>query len=262
MTGADVGTAAARRALWDSSADGDEYGRVFYARATGALPEMESAKAAARRVRARIRAGDSVLDVACGAGHYLRTLRSQVDVDFSYTGLDGSPRYMALAKQAFAADPAASFTAGDAFRLPFPARSFDVVMCNNVLLHLPSIEKPIAELVRVARRFVLVRTLVGDRSFRVQDVQGADDEFDDVGEPRSFHWYNIYSRSYVQRVFRASSRVAAVAIEEDRDFDPARIAANTDEQPRATDATSLLEGWQVNGYLLLPWSFVEVELEA
>jgi len=249
--------ASERRALWGQQ--NDDYGRTFFDRAIGHLPEMESSKATAARLRDRVRGGDRILDVACGAGHYLRSLRSRIDVPFSYTGLDGAHRYASLGREAFAEDLAASFVVGNAFHLPFPDAAFDIVMCNNALLHLPSIDQPVSELLRVARRFVLVRTLVGHRSFRVQDVVTQDQEFVD-GEPRDFHWYNIYSESHVRALLGRDERVASVRVELDREYDSARIAANAEEQRGAPDATGLLAGWQVNGYLLLPWSFVEVDL--
>ncbi len=63
------------RQAWESEAIGKPYGDLFFDRATGKLPEMESSKAAAARITALAKSGDSLLDVGCGAGHYYRSIR-------------------------------------------------------------------------------------------------------------------------------------------------------------------------------------------
>ncbi len=72
-TGAD-----AWRQAWESEAFGKPYGDLFFDRATGKLPEMESSKAAAARIAALAKSGDSLLDVGCGAGHYYRLSQHQI----------------------------------------------------------------------------------------------------------------------------------------------------------------------------------------
>jgi SAM-dependent methyltransferase len=44
----------------------------------------------------------------------------------------------------------------DLTRLPFPNREFDVVLCSEVLEHIPDVEKACAEIVRVARHEVVI----------------------------------------------------------------------------------------------------------
>src|SRR2546425_11723761 len=55
--------------VWDQR---PEYGDLLRRRATGELPEMESAVAAADQVAKLLRSGGHILDVGAGAGHYLR----------------------------------------------------------------------------------------------------------------------------------------------------------------------------------------------
>jgi ubiquinone/menaquinone biosynthesis C-methylase UbiE len=235
---------------------------VFYKRATGDLPEMESSKAAARRVSKHLRPGDSVLDVGCGAGHYLRSLRLAAASPFRYTGVDLTPAYIDLARKAFAGDQDVDLMVGNVFNLPHDDRVFDVAMSNNVLLHLPSIATPLRELCRVTRRHVVVRTLIGDRSFLIREVRRSDNEFDAEGEPREYNWYNIWSRAYVSQLLGGIDRVQRFSIERDEDFDPSRIEAAARDNPLASNATRMLGSWQVNGYVLQPWCFLEIELKS
>jgi SAM-dependent methyltransferase len=168
-----------------------------------------------------------------------------------------------VAREAWAGRPRTEFHQADIFALPFEDRSFDVVLCCNVLLHLPSIARPLAELARVARRHVVVRTLVGERSFRIQDVQAATppgEEFDAEGEPRRWHYYNIYSKAYVEARIAALPGVASVEIRPDTDFSPERIQEAAGAS-RAPDSTRMLGGWQVNGFILQPWHFIHAKMK-
>jgi len=223
---------------------------------------MESSKAAARQLEGILQPGSSLLDVGCGPGHYLRSLWNHGFSGFEYTGVDATRQYLALGREVFHGHDHVRFIEGDVFQLPFGDSDYDIVMCNNVLLHMPSIARPLAELCRVARSFVLVRTLCGERSFRIQDVHPQDGlEFDDTGDPQDFHYYNIYSRNYVSRLLDAEQRVERYEIIDDQDFDASAIEEAVAEHKGAFDASRTLHGWQVNGYILQPWTFIRIWLK-
>ena len=242
--------------IWD---DEPWYGDTLFRRVTGNLPEMESSKALAGIVKDIIQPGDRILDIGCGAGHYLRSLLNVIGVPFFYTGVDVTPQYISLARQAWAGHANVNFEVADVFSLP----------CN-VFLHLPSIKIPLREVVRVVRRRAILRTLIGDRSFRIQEVYSPvthpksfqgwpdDDEFSENGEPRSFHFFNIYSQSYLEKLLSGMPDVKRHRIYPDRAFDPDRISAelSLDSPP---DATRMIGDWQVNGYILQPWHFIEID---
>jgi ubiquinone/menaquinone biosynthesis C-methylase UbiE len=241
---------------------------LYKKRAVGELSEMESSKAVARLLSDHIALGASILDVGCAAGHYLRSLKSAIKVPFTYTGVDVTPLFIEVAKQAWVNEPMATFQIGDIQHLEFPDNHFDVVMCNNVLLHLPSIVKPIAELLRVSRRLVLIRTLIGDRSFHIKEVRStltdayskvsAESEFDDNGEPASFNYLNIYSRTFFVSAVRRANPNVRLKFVEDTFFNPAGIeeACRTRTFP---NATRMVGGNQVIGYIILPYQFVFIE---
>lgn len=252
------------QAQWNAEDHGsEEYGQLFFERATGGAEEMESSKAAATRLAAILKQGDLLADVGCGGGHYLRSLRRVIGPSFQYLGLDATPRYIELARQAFASDPLASFEVADAFGLAQADRSADVTLCANLLLHLPTAAKPLAELVRITRRRVLVRMLVADASYVVKRVTPAADgaDFDENGEPRTFHFLNIYSEAYVRNRLALSGRVKDVRFELDRDFGAARVAdSKALLKASAWNATEVTAGMQRSGMLLMPWTWVDVEL--
>jgi len=247
----------------------DDYADVLYRRAVGAVPEMESSKAAAALLRDYIKPGDAVLDVGCGGGHYLRSLRRLIEVPFTYTGVDATRDFLDVARLAWKGTPGVVFRQGDIYNLPFETGEFDVVICNNVLYHLPNINRPLAELMRVARRVVIARTLIGDRSFRVQEVFSSavlprsevppDDEFTDEGEPRSFDYLNIYSKTYFTAAVRRADPKASVQYIEDKFFDPEAIERSAGEDWKNPNPTRILDGRQVIGYIIVPYHFVIME---
>src|SRR5207249_5845043 len=68
------------------------------------------------------------------------------------TGIDFAPAMLAEAQRKAAAQSlAVRFEEADAEQLPFPVRSFDLVMCRHVLWTLPHPEAAIDEWIRVLR---------------------------------------------------------------------------------------------------------------
>jgi ubiquinone/menaquinone biosynthesis C-methylase UbiE len=96
----------------------------------------------------------SVLDVGCGIGHWGRVLGSVLHPDASFVGLDREPRW--LSRAAELADQQAlgdrfQYEQGTAQALPFADESFDLVTCQTLLMHVPSPELVIREMLRVLK---------------------------------------------------------------------------------------------------------------
>jgi SAM-dependent methyltransferase len=102
----------------------------------------------ASRIAKRVRDGDAVLDVGCGAGRLLTELG--IFREIKPFGVD-----VALDRYTFKEIPAARF---DGQSLPFAPGSFDVTVCCYVLHHLtPQHAKAlIGEMVRVTRRRIVL----------------------------------------------------------------------------------------------------------
>jgi SAM-dependent methyltransferase len=96
-----------------------------------------------------LRAGQRVLDVATGSGNTaIAAARRFCDV----TGLDYVDALMDRGRERAAAERVhVEFVHGDAEDLPFPARSFDVVLSTFGAMFAPDQERTAAEMVRVLR---------------------------------------------------------------------------------------------------------------
>jgi SAM-dependent methyltransferase len=101
-----------------------------------------------RKTRAR-----TVLDVGCGEGFTLKELRKS-GLEAKMLGVDNRPAALVWSQVNGLAKTPLSMT--DAHYLPFPDDSFDLVLCLEVLEHLPDSGAGLRELLRVTRDCVLV----------------------------------------------------------------------------------------------------------
>ena len=88
-----------------------------------------------------------ILEVGCGEGIVLATLAARLPG----TRFDGLELDETALEQARVRCPGAKLVRGDACELPFGDRSFDLVVCLEVLEHLPEPARALRELRRVAR---------------------------------------------------------------------------------------------------------------
>jgi SAM-dependent methyltransferase len=103
---------------------------------------------------------DSILDVGCGGGLVLNTI-AEVRPNVRRVGLERSHKTAEMARSLFDLE----VVDGSADALPFEDDSFDVVMANEILEHLPwgVYQKTLTELERVARRMILITTPYRER---------------------------------------------------------------------------------------------------
>ncbi len=87
-----------------------------------------------------------VLDVGCGTGELARVLAEETPGEV--VGTDADPRLLSVAEEFVPC------VAGDAHRLPFPDDSFDLVVCQALLINLPDPVRAVREFARVSSDLV------------------------------------------------------------------------------------------------------------
>lgn len=94
---------------------------------------------------------ETVLDAGCGEGETIERLDGQLSG--SITGVDLNQESVEFAAGRI---PAGSFQVADLTALPFEDGSFDLVLCLEVLEHIPEPSLALAELARVCRGDIVV----------------------------------------------------------------------------------------------------------
>jgi len=126
----------------------------------------------------------SLLDVGCGKCHwtaiattFFPNLENIVGVDFETTWVTGARDALAghlSSALGHAGRPLElDFVASDAHSLPFPDKSFDVVTCQTVLMHLARPEDAVAEMFRVVRPGGLVLLAEPENSLNFHRLEPA-----------------------------------------------------------------------------------------
>jgi len=138
-------------------------------------------------VASLIRAGDSVLDVGCGAGVGYEALIA-AGMESSYVGVDSSEPSIEIARELY---PDGDFRIGSATSLvtQFGRDSFDVVLLRHVLEHLPDFESAMNEAIVVSRRLALFVFFLTPRSLPL-GVRKVD---------LRINWPGFYSHVYSHR---------------------------------------------------------------
>ena len=98
--------------------------------------------------------GDSILEVACGAGFLAQNLQ-----EFGYVGVDYSRSIIQKHKDIF---PSHNVLVAEADKLPFGDNSFDNVFCFGLFQYLPDVtyaQNVITEMKRVSKKIIFLGDL-------------------------------------------------------------------------------------------------------
>ena len=98
---------------------------------------------------AQVQPGETVLDIACGTGDFLRAFDRWADKPAMLAGVDFSPEM--LRRAANRSSPRTVWCQADGLRLPFSAASFDVVSCGFGVRNLQDLDAGLVEMYRVLR---------------------------------------------------------------------------------------------------------------
>lgn len=96
---------------------------------------------------------ESVLDIGCGAGHWAFALKSLLPLKCCFTLIDAEKKWVETVEEKIKTNNCERITVkqANAYNLPFPDNSFDLVTCQTVLIHVESPQSVIKEMVRVTK---------------------------------------------------------------------------------------------------------------
>ncbi len=107
----------------------------------------------------------TILEVGCSSGH----LSNLLSKTFPYAKVTGIDVYKPVIIEAKKRNPKLTFKVADAHRLPFPDRSFDLVVCSETVEHVVDPGQVIHEMTRVltSRGRALIEMDSGSPLFRI-----------------------------------------------------------------------------------------------
>lgn len=101
----------------------------------------------------------NILEAGCAEGYYLKfTVSKHPSTELHRVGLDISKGYLTKAK---INAPKATLVLGDASNLPFKDNCFDLVLCTELLEHVPEPKSVFSELARTSNKYILL-TIAGE----------------------------------------------------------------------------------------------------
>lgn len=135
---------------------------LYTRRALGEAEEMTCAAQAAELLQSLAGPGESLLDVGCGTGYFLHSIRSR-NIPIEYFGVDATVRFIEIGRAALArlGLPPERLQAG---RIEDLDGRMDHVLCMNVLSNIDNFHRPLERLLRMARKSVILRESVKDGS--------------------------------------------------------------------------------------------------
>lgn len=96
----------------------------------------------------------SVIDIGCGAGHFMWTVKEMVS---ELTGIDSSPAMIALSREQFEKTEIIrpQFRNANCWNTGYPDNSFDLSYQVDVCMHVGDSWKSIVEMIRISRKHVI-----------------------------------------------------------------------------------------------------------
>lgn len=130
---------------------------------------------------------NNILDMGCGEGFYIYYLTQNYPFGLDITGIDYNYDALCLAKKM---NPNVKFIQGNIYNIPYKDKSFDMVLCLEVLEHLEAVGSALAELCRVARRYCLL-SIPHEPYFSVCRLLGGKDILRLGRHPQHLHQFKV-----------------------------------------------------------------------
>ena len=180
--------------IWEHSATVRD---LYAARCRREAVEMTCAAQCAELLAPRVRPGDTLLDAGCGSGYLWHSLRDR-GIPAEYWGIDASPTLIGIGRREL---PAFGLPAERLriMRIEDAAGAADHVVCMNVLSNVDNYPRPLARLLSMARRTLVLRESLAAGPSRHRWVP---DRFLDPGVALEVH-VNTYDRDEVCEFVRA-----------------------------------------------------------
>jgi ubiquinone/menaquinone biosynthesis C-methylase UbiE len=99
----------------------------------------------------QLKPGERILDVGCGPADIWKSQTTRLPEGVSLTLCDLSAGMVQAARAGLGAGSRFVFSVGDAQAIPFQSGSFDLVVANHMLYHVPDIQQAAREIQRVLR---------------------------------------------------------------------------------------------------------------
>jgi len=99
--------------------------------------------------------GKSIADIGCGLGYLGHTYCKFTAPDGKYFGVDQNKKLLQMARKGTGTRGSCrrfSFVQGSAMDVPFEDESFDVTMCQTLLMHLRDPETAVREMARITKK--------------------------------------------------------------------------------------------------------------
>jgi len=122
-------------------------------------------------------------------------------------------------------------------------------------------------MLRVARKYLIIRTPIHNRSYRIQMVLNSKwfkftnvlpkNEFDKEGNPRAYEYFDVHSKDYFKSVIKKIKPEAKISFIKDYFFSSKNIENKKDKK---LNKTKVINGMQVSDLMILPHHFVIIKL--
>ncbi len=224
-----------------------------FKRVKNELPEMESAKQLRKIIYKIYKPNMKILDVGCASGHYYNSLK-KIDNNLFYCGLDPTKAYINFGKKYFKLNKKVSFLLGDINKPPKRIKNhFDIVFSCNVLLHLPSIDKALVNLIHSSKKYCIIRTLISEKTHLSKYLYS--DKFDKMGNPKDFVYQNTYSFNYLKKIIKSCGRYKIRFLEDK--FESKKINSEYKKFKNKQGAvTKVMDKIQLAGSKVFEWKWL------